>query len=133
MAYDSDFEIYRGKKIGSLFEDIVVNSENKRNQLDILISDLRVMIKTPENALMIVPLLKDYLDAGIRNDEQLVKLAAIVQRLVANSTGPDDAGAGFGLTDEEKKQLLAQVDATVKTMSETVDTTKADKLKEPPQ
>ena len=118
--------------MSDLFKDIVTNSENKRNQIDILLSDLRVMIKTPENALMIVPLIKEYLDVGVRNDEQLIKLAAIVQRLVSNSVGADDGAVGLMLTDEEKKQLMAQVETAVTEMQTTVDTDKADKLKETP-
>lgn len=127
-----DDEIYNGKTMSDLFKDIVTNSENKRNQIDILLSDLRVMIKTPENALMIVPLIKEYLDVGVRNDEQLIKLAAIVQRLVSNSVGADDGAGGLMLTDEEKKQLMAQVETAVTEMQTTVDTDKADKLKEKP-
>jgi len=125
-----DDEIYNGKTMSDLFKDIVTNSENKRNQIDILLSDLRVMIKTPENALMIVPLIKEYLDVGIRNDEQLVKLAAIVQRMVSNATGVDGEGGNLILSEEEKKQLMAQVETTVKEMQSTVDTEKIDKLKE---
>jgi hypothetical protein len=132
MSYDSEFEIYKGKRIGSLFEDIVANSENKRNQIDILLSDLRVMIKTPENALMIVPLIKEYLDVGVRNDEQLIKLAAIVQRMVSSTVGADDGAGGLMLTEEEKKQLMAQVETAVTEMQSTVDTEKVDKLKEQP-
>ncbi len=127
-----DDEIYNGKTMSDLFKDIVTNSENKRNQIDILLSDLRVMIKTPENALMIVPLIKEYLDVGIRNDEQLVKLAAIVQRMVSNATGVDGEGGNLILSEEEKKQLMAQVETTVKEMQSTVDTEKIDKLKEKP-
>jgi hypothetical protein len=130
MAYDTEFEIYKGKRIGSLFEDIVTNSENKRNQIDILLSDLRVMIKTPENALMIVPLIKEYLDVGVRNDEQLVKLAAIVQRMVSNTAGPDGESGSLMLTEEEKKQLMAQVESTITEMQSTVNTEKVEKLKE---
>lgn len=130
MAYDSEFEIYKGKRIGSLFEDIVTNAENKRNQIDILLSDLRVMIKTPENALMIVPLIKEYLDVGVRNDEQLIKLSAIVQRMISNVAGVDGADGNLTLTEEEKKQLMAQVETAVTEMQSTVDTEKVDKLKE---
>ena len=120
MAYTPDFEIYKGKQIGSLFENIVTNSENKRNQIDLLISDIREMIKTPENALMMVPLIKEYLDIGIRNDEQLVKLAAVVQRLL-NSASESSESGGFALSDAEKKQLMAEIDNTVKSMSEIQD------------
>lgn len=123
MAYDSDIEIYKGKTIGSLFTDIVNNAEQKRTQLDILVGDLRAMIKTPENALMIVPLLKDYLDAGIKNDEQLIKMAAIVQRLIsAGSPEGDGSAGGFGLSDEEKKQLMMQLDTTVKEINAPIST-----------
>jgi hypothetical protein len=126
----TDEEIYGGKKMSDLFKDIVTNSENKRNQIDILLSDLRVMIKTPENAVMIVPLIKEYLDVGVRNDEQLVKLAAIVQRMVSNATGPDGEGGSLMLTEEEKKQLMDQVEIAVTEMKTPIDTSKADKLKE---
>ena len=125
-----DDEIYNGKTMSDLFKDIVTNSENKRNQIDILLSDLRVMIKTPENALMIVPLIKEYLDVGVRNDEQLIKLAAIVQRMVANATGVEDAaGGGLMLTEEEKKQLMSEVETAVTEMKTAVDTSKVDELK----
>lgn len=117
MAYDPNFEIFKGKQIGSLFEDIVTNSSNKRDQIDLLVADIREMIKTPENALMMVPLIKEYLDIGIRNDEQLVKLAAVVQRLLNSATESGDGGGGFSLSDAEKKQLMTEIDNTVKSMS----------------
>ena len=117
MAYDPAFELYKGKQIGSLFENIVTNSENKRNQIDLLVGDIREMIKTPENALMMVPLIKEYLDIGIRNDEQLVKLAAVVQRLLNSGSGGGDDGGGFIMSEEEKKQLMTEIDNTVKLMA----------------
>ena len=129
MAYDPNIEIYRGKSLGSLFEDIVVNSENKRNQLDVLVSDLRSMIKTPENALMVVPLLKDYLEVGVRNDEQLIKLAAIVQRLTSAASAAEEAG-GFAMSEEEKRQLMSDLEQTTKRIAEQVDESKAVALKE---
>ena len=101
-----------------MFENIVTNSENKKNQIDLLVSDIREMIKTPENALMMVPLIRDYLDIGIKNDDQLVKLAAVVQRLLNSANESADVG-GFSLSEEEKKQLMTEIDNTVKSMSDT--------------
>lgn len=130
MAYDPDFEVYKGKSLGSLFSDIVENSDQKRNQLDMLVGDIRSMIKTPDTAIMLVPLLKDYLDTGIKNDEQLIKLAAIVQRLIsAQAAAEGESAGGFGLTDEEKRQLMAQIDTTVKTMNTPIETEKVEQLK----
>ena len=111
-----EFEIYKGKSFASLCKDIINNSEQKKDQLDILITDLKDMIKTVNDAVTIVPLLKEYFDVSVRNDEQLIKLAAIVQRLMAGKVGPDGEGGGTTLTDEEKKQLMSAIEETAKTM-----------------
>ena len=104
---DLDFELYKGKKYSNLLKDVVINSEQKKDQIDILVSDLRSMIKTPNDAIVIVPLIKDYLDVSVRNDEQLVKLAAIVQRLISSDNkGTEEIG---GLSEEERQQLMAEV------------------------
>lgn len=112
-------EIYPGKTFGSLCKDIVTNSEEKKQQLDVLITDLREMIKTIQDATMVVPLLREYYDIGVRNDEQLIKLAAIVQRIIAGKSNAEVEGGAL-LTDEEKKQLMATVEETAKVMSEKV-------------
>jgi hypothetical protein len=115
---DTDFEIYKSKKFSSLLKDVVVNSERKRAQVDLLISELRLMIKSPNDAITIVPLIKEYLDVGVKNDEQLVKLAAIVQRLAAAQTGDDNA---LGVTEEERKALLAEADKITKDVNIPID------------
>jgi hypothetical protein len=56
---------------------------------------------------LIVPLIKEYLEISVKNDEQLIKMATIIQRAL-NSTSTDDGG--FGISDEEKAQLLAEID-----------------------
>ena len=110
---DNDIEIYKGKSFSDLCKDIVKNSEEKKNQIDILITDLREMIKTINDATMIVPLLKEYFDVGVRNDEQLIKLAAIIQRLMVNKGGGEDGGAMM-LTEDERKQLMNTIEETAK-------------------
>ena len=84
------------------------NSENKKDQIDILISELRTLIKTVNDAVIIVPLIKDYYDVGIKNDEQLVKLAAVVQRLVAKGEASGE-GPAMVLSEDERKQLMEEV------------------------
>lgn len=112
----SEFEIFKGKSFASLCKDIVINSEQKKDQLDILITDLKDMIKTVNDAVTIVPLLKEYFDVSVRNDEQLIKLAAIIQRLMAGKVGPDGEGGGTMLSDDEKKQLMSAIEETAKTI-----------------
>lgn len=113
-----DFEVFKGKTFGQLCKDIVSNSEEKKTQLDILITDLREMIKTVNDAVTVVPLLKDFFEIGVRNDEQLIKLAAVVQRLIAGKGGGEEGLGGSLLTEEEKKQLMAAVEETAKAIQE---------------
>lgn len=105
---DLDFEIFKGKSFSHLCKDIVKNSENKKNQINVLISELKDLIKTVNDAVILVPLIKDYYDVGVKNDEQLVKLANIVQRLVNRASDSSD-GLGMSLTDEEREQLFKEV------------------------
>lgn len=115
-----DFELFEGKSYKDLMKDIVTNTENKRDQIDIVISDLRDQIKTINDAIVLAPIIQTYLDIGIKNDESLVKLAAVIQRLVSAQSNGDDSGNI--LTEAEKEQLL-------KTIKE-VDLTSKDKLPE---
>ena len=105
---DTNFEIYKGKNFSGLCQDIVKNSESKKDQIDILISELRSLIKTVNDAIIIVPLIKDYYDVGVKNDEQLVKLAAIVQKLVAKGEASGD-GNGMILSEDDRRQLMDDV------------------------
>lgn len=125
-----DYELFDGKTFGGLCKDIVTNSEEKKQQLDVLMTDLRGMIKDIKDAVMVIPLLKEYYDVGVRNDEQLIKLAAIVQRLVAGKMSSDgDGGGNVLLTDEEKKQLMSNIESTVKSMDIAVPILDKNKLK----
>jgi len=115
---DNDIEIYKNKKFSDLCKDIVKNSQNNRDQLDILISDLRSMIKTANDALMIVPLIREYFDIQVKNDEQLVKLASVIQRIMSRQTmGIDGEMNGF-LTEEEKRQIMSEIESINKSNGE---------------
>lgn len=105
---DTNFEIYKGRTFASLCKDIVKNSEHKKDQIDILISELRGLVKTVNDAVIIVPLIKEYYDVGVKNDEQLVKLAAIIQKLVVKGESTGE-GNSMVLTEDERKQLMDEV------------------------
>lgn len=100
-------EIFKGKDFSSLLEDIYVNRNKKDEQIKILIEDIRPLVKSMSDATILVPLLKEYIEIGVKNDEQLVKMAAIVQRALAR-TGGGIAGeeSEFRLSDEEKDELM---------------------------
>lgn len=117
---DLDFEVYGGKTFKDLCKDVVERSMNKKDQIDIMISDLRSLIKQPNDVQVFIPRIKELLEVGVKNDEQLIKLAAVVQR-IASTQIEVSGGEGAGLTEEEKAQLLKNVES-LKNIKKTVDT-----------
>ena len=107
----TDYEVFEGKSLSDVFKDIYDNTEKNRQQLDVLTRELVGYIKDGDTAVQIVPMLKEYLEIIVKNDDQLVKIAAIVQRLVASESkgGSEDS---FGLSDSEKEQLMKAVEET---------------------
>jgi hypothetical protein len=58
-------------------------------------------------------MLKEYLEINVKNDEQLVKLATVVQRIMAAEKRVSDSGDEFGLTENEKQQLMDAIEHDV--------------------
>ncbi len=94
--------IFDDKSFGDLLKEIHGNSKKKSKQIGQLITELKPMMTSIGDATVIVPLIKEYMEISVKNDDQLIKMAAIVQRL---STGATSTGDGGLLTDEEMKQL----------------------------
>jgi hypothetical protein len=116
---DNDAEIFTGKTFSSLAKDIYFNSTRKAQQIDQLIKDLRTMIKDAGSATVIAPMIKDYLDVSIKNDDQLIKLSAVLQRAINNSsTNEESVGGGYGLSASEKEELLNSVKSELKDVSD---------------
>jgi len=108
---NNDFEVCEGKTFRDLCGEVVRRSENKKDQLDTLFSDIRGHIKNINDAQVFLPRIKELLDVGIKNDEQLIKLASVVQKL--QSTQLESSGGDAGqLTDDEKDQLIQNIAKT---------------------
>ncbi len=117
-----DFDLYEGKSYKDLMRDIVVNSEINRDQIDIVISDLRDQIKTINDAVILAPIIKEYLDVSVKNDDALIKLAAVCQRLISSTTGGEEGNSL--LTDQEKEQLLKTIKEVNLSVKDDVDVKK---------
>lgn len=98
--------IFGKKKFSDLLEEIYDNQKKKEKQISALISELKPLIESIGDATLIVPLIKEYLEISVKNDEQLIKMATIVQRILNNT----QTESGLGISEEEKAQLLAEVD-----------------------
>lgn len=80
---DSDKEIFKGKKLSDLFEEIYNNSRETKTQVKGLIGELKPLIENIGDATLLVPMIKEYMEIGVKNDEHLIKLATVIQRIEA--------------------------------------------------
>ena len=82
-----DIKVFGKKSFSNLMEEIYNNSKKKEQQVSALIAELKPLISDIGDATLIVPLIKEYLEIGVKNDEQLIKMATIIQRALNNSSG----------------------------------------------
>ena len=109
-----DSVIFKGKKFSDLLEEIYDLQQEKNNQVTVLINELKPLVQEIGDATLIVPLIKEYLEISVKNNEQLIKMAGIIQRTLQSSAGGDD----FGLSEEEKNQLLEGLEGTIKELTQ---------------
>lgn len=108
MSIDLEFELFKGKSFSGLMKDIYENQQNKKKNISSMIEDMRKLITNTQSAVVIGPIIKDLIDVSVFNDEHLVKLATIAQRIML-AQGKSKSDDGF-LSEEEKKQLLGEID-----------------------
>jgi len=114
MAQDSLNQVlFDDKSFSDLLKEIHKNQSKKSKQLASLIAELRPLITSLGDATVVVPLIKEYMEISVKNDDQLIKMAAIVQRL---STGATNSGEGGLLTEEEMQQLQEVAEEISKTV-----------------
>ena len=99
----SQVKLFGNKKFSDLLREIHVNQKDKEVQLRSLIEGLKPLITSPGEATMIVPLIKEYMELAIKNDDHLIKMASVVQRALNNKTN----GSDELLTDEDKEMLFS--------------------------
>src|SRR5210317_1685020 len=108
-----DKEIFNGKTLSDLFGEIHDNSTQTRAQVKALIGELKPLIENIGDATLIVPMIKEYMEIGVKNDEALIKLATIIQRIETAQAKGDDGEFDFSdLQDllEEQEALNQEVE-----------------------
>jgi hypothetical protein len=97
--------LFGKKTFADLLKEIHTNSSNKEKEIRNLIESLKPFITSAGDAVIIVPLIKDYLDVSVKNDDLLIKMAGIVQRAMnTNSSGED-----LLISDAEKEMLFESI------------------------
>ena len=105
--------LFDDKSFSDLLKEIHGNQKKKAKQLASLIAELRPLVQSLGDATVVVPLIKEYMEISVKNDDQLIKMAAIVQRL---STSTSSNGDGGLLTEEEMNQLMDVAEEISKTV-----------------
>jgi len=106
MSQQFDKVVFGKKKFSDLLEEIYTNQKRREAQVTALISELKPMVTDIGDATLIVPLIKEYMEIGVKNDDALIKMATLVQRAL-NNTNEDGS---LGISDEEKAQLLDELE-----------------------
>ena len=105
---DSDKEIFKGKTLSDLFEEIYNNSRETKTQVKGLIGELKPLIENIGDATLLVPMIKEYMEIGVKNDDALIKLATIIQRIESAQAKGESSDFDFSdLQDllEEQNQI----------------------------
>ena len=97
-----DSIVFKKKKFSDILEEIYTNQNEKKRQVTALISELKPLIADIGDATLVVPLIKEYMEIGVKNDEQLIKMATIIQRAVSTQNSEGE----FTMSDDEKDQLI---------------------------
>jgi hypothetical protein len=127
MKDNKNTEIFEGKSFQDLTKDIYENTHKKKLQIDLLIQEIHGFIQTIDDVVMIAPIIKEYMEVSIKNDEHLVKLAGVLQRIISKSVdGVSDES--MLLSDDEKEELMSTLQDTVEEFQQEND--RLNKIKE---
>ena len=95
--------VFKNKKFSDILEEIYNNQQKKDKQVTALISELKPLISDIGDATLVVPLIKEYMEISVKNDDLLIKMAALAQRAMQTQS----VDGTLTISDEEKEQLLA--------------------------
>ena len=101
----TQINLFGKKTFADLLKEIHTNQKDKEVQLRSLIEALKPLITSPGEATIMVPLIKEYMELAIKNDDALIKMAGIVQRAMNTKMAEGDDI----LSDEDKELLFSSL------------------------
>ena len=124
---EKDFNIFGEKKFSDLSQEIYENSKLKKTQIDLLIQEVHGYIQGIEDIAIVGPVLKELFDVAVKNDDNLLKLATVIQRIMNKQVDiMDDTSL---LTDEEKQELMDTLEETAADLQDKSDEMQMDKIR----
>jgi len=124
---EKDFNIFGDKKFSDLSQEIYENSKLKKTQIDLLIQEVHGYIQGIEDIAIVGPVLKELFDVAVKNDDNLLKLATVIQRIMNKQVDVmDDTSL---LTDEEKQELMDTLEEAAADLQDKSDEMQMDKIR----
>ena len=124
---EKDFNIFGEKKFSDLSQEIYENSKLKKTQIDLLIQEVHGYIQGIEDIAIVGPVLKELFDVAVKNDDNLLKLATVIQRIMNKQADVmDDTSL---LTDEEKQELMDSLEEAAADLQDKSDEMQMDKIR----
>ena len=105
---EKDFKIFGDKNFSDLSQEIYENSKLKKTQIDLLVQEVHGYIQGIEDIAIVGPILKELMDVGVKNDDNLLKLATVIQRIMNKQA--DVAEETSLLSEDEKEELMASLE-----------------------
>ena len=124
---EKDFNIFDDKNFSDLSKEIYENSKLKRTQIDLLIQEVHGYIQGIEDIAIVGPVLKELFDVAVKNDDNLLKLATVIQRIMNKQLDlTEDTSL---LSDEEKQELMDSLEEAAASLQEKSDGMQMDKIR----
>lgn len=102
-------DVFDGKSLQDLLEEIHKSTIDKHTLIRGIILDIKTHIKSMDDLVCLAPILKDYIDVLIRNDEHLIKIGTIVQRIISAENYSKGGGSVEDLLSEHEKDALISI------------------------
>ena len=124
---EKDFNIFGDKKFSDLSQEIYENSKLKKTQIDLLIQEVHGYIQGIEDIAIVGPVLKELFDVAVKNDDNLLKLATVIQRIMNKQLDlTEDTSL---LSDEEKQELMDSLEEAASSLQDKSDEMQMDKIR----
>ena len=124
---EKDFNIFGDKKFSDLSQEIYENSKLKKTQIDLLIQEVHGYIQGIEDIAIVGPVLKELFDVAVKNDDNLLKLATVIQRIMNKQFDlTEDTSL---LSDEEKQELMDSLEEAAASLQDKSDEIQMDKIR----
>ena len=124
---EKDFNIFGDKKFSDLSQEIYENSKLKKTQIDLLIQEVHSYIQGIEDIAIVGPVLKELFDVAVKNDDNLFKLATVIQRIMNKQFDlTEDTSL---LSEEEKQELIDSLEEAAASLQDKSDEIQMDKIR----